>query len=516
MVAMFVLLTKRYMIMKTEINRIQCPACSHEFDANEILTQQVADQFEKVYKEKELAMLSDVAAQKADLEQKLLQAELLEAKQEEIMAQRVREANAQLKQELERKLKEEAEALLQAKDAELLEKSNQLREYNKMKGELARVEREKLEMRDALEAELALKMNDSLEMERKRLSDKFEEQQQLKLKQVKADWEAEQALALAAKEAELAEKSQQLKEYNQLKASYAKMEREKLELKEILEAEHQIRFNRQLEEERERIQKQAESQNELRVRELEKKLEDQKKLTEEMKRKQEQGSMQLQGEIQELAIEEYIRSQFPLDVVEEVKKGAVGADCLQIVNTYEREQVGTIYYESKRTKSFGAGWIEKFKADILAKGADIGVLVTEVLPEGMQRMGLYQGVYVCTLEEFKGLVNVLRQFLIGISQVKVAQENKGDKMVMLYDFLTSTEFRMQVEGIVEGFTQMQSDLQAERRAMQSMWKKREKQLMKVMSNTVYMYSSIRGIAGAAVQKIDHLELDEIAILDEAE
>jgi hypothetical protein len=117
-----------------------------------------------------------------------------------------------------------------------------------------------------------------------------------------------------------------------------------------------------------------------------KQLEDQKKLTEEMKRKQEQGSMQLQGEVLELAIEEYLMAQFPLDTIEEIKKGATGADCLQIVNTRDQHNCGTIYYESKRTKAFQPSWIEKFKNDIRVKKANIGVLVTEVMPSDMERI----------------------------------------------------------------------------------------------------------------------------------
>jgi len=135
--------------------------------------------------------------------------------------------------------------------------------------------------------------------------------------------------------------------------------------------------------------------------------------------------------------------------------------------------------------------------------------VTEVMPAGMDRMGMRDGIWICTYEEFKGLSAVLRQSLIQVSQAVQAQENKGDKMSMLYDFLTSNEFRLQIEGIVEGFTQMQGDLDAEKRAMQRIWKQREKQIEKVVHNTLGMYGSIRGIAGNAVQTVKALELDFI-------
>ncbi|HDY75754.1 MAG TPA: DUF2130 domain-containing protein, partial [Candidatus Marinimicrobia bacterium] len=237
--------------------------------------------------------------------------------------------------------------------------------------------------------------------------------------------------------------------------------------------------------------------------------EDQKKLTEEMKRKQEQGSMQMQGEVQELAIEEWLATQFPLDVIEEIKKGARGADCIQTVHTRNRQNCGTIYYESKRTKDFQPGWIEKFKNDIRDKGADIGVLVTEAMPSDMDRMGMREGIWICSYEEFKGLCVVLRESIIQLSNAVVSQENKGDKMTMLYDYLTSNEFRLQIEGIVEGFTQMKSDLETEKRSIMGHWKKREKQIEKVVLNTNFMYNSIKGIAGNAVQTVKALEIPDV-------
>lgn len=338
-----------------------------------------------------------------------------------------------------------------------------------------------------------------LEREKKTAEKEISEKLKLKLEE-----ENRERIELMNKE--LSEKSEKLRELNKMEAEIAKLNREKIEMKEAIEAETQKKLNEQLFQEKEKIKKQEEEKNELRIKELLKQLEDQKKLTEEMKRKQEQGSMQMQGEVLELAIEEYLAAQFPLDTIEEIKKGASGADCLQIVNTRDQHNCGSIYYESKRTKAFQPAWIEKFKNDIRNKKANIGVLVTEVMPADMERMGLKDGIWICTFEEFKGLCAVLRQSLIQVSQAVQSQENKGDKMEMLYDFLTSNEFRLQIEGIVEGFTQMQTDLISEKRAMQRIWSQREKQIDKVVNNTLTMYGSIKGIAGNAVQSVKALEL----------
>lgn len=356
---------------------------------------------------------------------------------------------------------------------------------------------------------------EAFEAKKMRENELFQEKIEAKIKQEKAliEQKLKQQLVLEQQDQfqllqkELNEKSEQIKELNLTKAEIEKLKREKSELKEAIEAESQLKLNQLILEEKEKIRKIEEDKNELRVKELLKQLEDQKKLTEEMKRKQEQGSMQLQGEVQELAIEEWLAAQFPLDTIDEIKKGARGGDCIQTVHTRQQQNCGTIYYESKRTKDFQPSWIEKFKADIREKSADIGVLVTDVLPSDMARMGLKDGIWICTFEEFKGLCTVLRETLIRLNTSLVSQENKGDKMHLLYDFLTSNTFRMQVEAIVEGFSQMKSDLETEKRSMQRIWKQREKQIEKVIVNTIDMYGSVRGIAGNAVQAVKALELE---------
>jgi len=327
-------------------------------------------------------------------------------------------------------------------------------------------------------------------------------------KALKAEIKEEQAEVLKEMKDELAEKSKEVKEFNKTKLALERLQREKDEMTEKLAVEAEKKLNDTLKKESTKIRKAAEEEQQLKLAERDKVIDQLNQQLKEAQKKAEQGSMQLQGEVQELAIEDWLREQFPLDTVDEVKKGARGADCLQTVNTETRQGCGTIYYESKRTKAFQPSWIEKFKGDMRAKGADVGVLVTEAMPGGMERMGLVEGVWVCSFPEFKGLCAVLRQSVIRYSTVAAAQENKGDKMVMLYDFLTGNEFRGMVEAIVEGFTQMQTDLESEKRAMTSIWKKREKQIQKVLTNTSHMHSSIRGIAGNSVQAVKMLELPE--------
>lgn len=348
--------------------------------------------------------------------------------------------------------------------------------------------------------------NKQSEQVNKQVKDELKKQEISLKKKYKTEAEEEQSEAINSLQKENQEKSRKIKEFNKTKAELEKTKREKDELEESIKAESEKKLNQKLKTEKERIQKEVQDKNELKYKEIEKQLADQIKLTDEMKRKQEQGSMQTQGEVQELGIKEWLSSQFTLDKIVEIKKGERGADCLQVVNTRTHQNCGTIYYESKRTQVFKKNWIEKFKADIVEKKAKIGVLVTETMPTDMSRFGLKDGIWICSFEEFKGLCVVLRESIINISTEITNQDNKGEKMGMLYDFLTSNGFRLQIEAIVEGFSQMQIDLQSEKRAMTKIWSKREKQIEKVITNTSRMHGSIKGIAGNAIQAVPLLEL----------
>ncbi|MES9853573.1 MAG: DUF2130 domain-containing protein [Candidatus Thiodiazotropha sp. L084R] len=392
------------------------------------------------------------------------------------------------------------EILYHQLDEELKKKYNDqiAKERNELKAneEKLKVEQEAIENEKAnYKDKLATAIQDGIKAGSEKLQIKLRKQ---------AEEEQEERLAVLQKE--LATKSDQVKELNKFKADIERLKREKDELKDKIELEAQQKINQTLSEEKEKIRKSEAEKAQLNISEKEQIINQLKEQLQEAQRKADQGSMQLQGEVQEIAIEEWLSVQFPLDSIDEIKKGERGADCLQTINTHSRTNCGTIYYESKRTKNFQPTWIEKFKADIRDRNADIGVLVTEAMPADMDRLGLKDGIWICSFDEFKGLCTVLRESVIQLSMAITTQENKGEKMGMLYDFLTSNEFRLQIEAIVEGFTQMKTDLDSEKRSMQGIWKKREKQIDKVLLNTNHMYSSIKGIAGSAVQSVALLEL----------
>jgi len=275
------------------------------------------------------------------------------------------------------------------------------------------------------------------------------------------------------------------------------------------EAEIELTVQKQLQKDREKLtedirkieeQKVAakETEYQLRLKELEKQLDDQKKLADEMRRKSEQGSMQLQGEVQELALEEMLRTHFPFDIISEVGKGVKGADCIQTVRNHFGQECGKIIYESKRTNAFANDWIEKLKADMRSQGADVAVIVTQAMPKDFNHFGEKDGIWICSFTDVKAVAHMLRDGIIKIYNATKSQDNKGDKMHLLYDYLTSREFAEQWQAIREGFMSMKLSIQRERDAMERLWKAREKQLEKVLLSAAHVRGSIEGISGTDV------------------
>lgn len=383
---------------------------------------------------------------------------------------------------LEESLSEDYKKDLREKMNEYTRKKDE--EYSKREQTLKQqLEAKDIEFGKQLQLEKSKIQQQLEEQIRKTVSSDYENQLSL-LKQNSRDQEEKLKLA-REKELEFLQKEQQLKNKE------AELE---LDVHRKLQAERE-KLTEELRKQEEEKSQIKDTENKLRMKELEKQLEDQKKLVDEMKRKAEQGSMQLQGEVQELALEEMLKSSFPFDLVEEVGKGIRGADCILVVRNNLAVECGRIIFESKRTKDFSRDWVEKLKTDMRTLGADLAVLVTATMPKDMNSFGEKDGVWICNFDEVRALVHVLRDGILRIATVRKAQENKGDKMVLLYNYLTSKEFGEQWKAIYEVFMSIRLSIQKERDMMERIWKAREKQLEKALLNTQYIRGSVEGIAG---------------------
>jgi hypothetical protein len=399
-----------------------------------------------------------------------------------------------LEKDFEQKFNKEKQRLLNQFSQQQRTLEEQQKEFEKKKEKenqlfAERMEKEKLKLENELQEKL-----------RKSISNDFENR--LKILQESINDNEEKLKSARQKELEFLKKEKELK---------TKAEEMEIELEKKLAHERTLLIEqiRQQEKEKNEIK---ETELSLKLKELEKQLDVQKHLAEEMKRKAEQGSVQLQGEVQEIALEEILRNAFPFDVITEVGKGIRGADCIQTVRNNFGQECGKIIYESKRTENFGGDWIEKFKKDMRSTGADIAVLVTKTMPKELDCFGLKDGIWVCTFSEVKALANVLRDGIVRVYNSSKKHENKGDKMHLLYDYLTSNEFSEQWKAIREGFVAMKMSIQNERNAMEKLWKAREKQLEKVLLNAAHIKGSIEGISG--MDSIDFTLMNEQNLLEE--
>jgi hypothetical protein len=399
-----------------------------------------------------------------------------------------------LEKDFEQKFNNEKQRLLNQFSQQQRTLEEQQKEFEKKKEKenqlfAERMEKEKLKLENELQEKL-----------RKSISNDFENR--LKILQESVNDNEEKLKSARQKELEFLKKEKELK---------TKAEEMEIELEKKLAHERTLLIEqiRQQEKEKNEIKETALS---FKLKELEKQLADQKHLAEEMKRKAEQGSMQLQGEVQEIALEEILKNAFPFDIISEVGKGIRGADCIQTVRNNFGQECGKIIYESKRTENFGGDWIEKFKKYRRSTGADIAVLVTKTMPKELDCFGLKDGIWICTFSEVKALANVLRDGIVRVYNSSKKHENKGDKMHLLYDYLTSNEFSEQWKAIREGFVAMKMSIQNERNAMEKLWKAREKQLEKVLLNAAHVKGSIEGISG--LDSIDLSLMDEQNLLEE--
>ena len=227
-----------------------------------------------------------------------------------------------------------------------------------------------------------------------------------------------------------------------------------------------------------------------------------------MKRKAEQGSMETQGEVLEQDFEAQLKSFFVHDDIQPVPKGIRGADLIQTVRTAMGAECGVLLWETKNTKAWSSAWIPKLKDDMIEIRASIAILVSVVLPDGINRFGQVDGVWVSDPLSAIPLAAALREQLMAISRERNASVGKNEKMEALYQYLAGVEFKQKIEGIVEAFTSMQDQLNKERRAMERHWKQREKEIERVVKNTVGLYGDMQGIIGGQIPVIPALELDE--------
>ena len=389
------------------------------------------------------------------------------------------------------------EQLLAEKDMDVVRREN---EIDVAKEKLANAKK-------SLDDEVSIKVEDQLIKERTRIID--EETKKAK-KAVSSD--------LVQKEKELAElqtvieiNQDKLAEAQSAQANIIKKERELDDARREIELTVEKGIKDKLIETRERAKREAEESLKLNIAEKDQTISSMQSKIEDLMKKADQGSQQLQGEVQELELEENLRREFSLDVIEPVPKGEFGGDVVQRVVSVSGQPCGMILWESKRTKNWSDGWLPKLREDQRAAKADIAVIVSQSLPKGLDTFQTIDGVCVTHPRLVLPVATLLRQSLIEVAQSRQAIQGQQAKTEMVYDYLTSPRFRQRIEAIVEAFSTMQTDLDREKQVITKQWAKRDEQINRVMKSTVGMYGDLQGIAGKSLQEIESLEMQRLEV-----
>lgn len=327
---------------------------------------------------------------------------------------------------------------------------------------------------------------------------KVEKQFEIQLKQL-----AEEASAKDEQNKKLLEQLTQLT--IQLRESRKEKDEAKLEMqKKLLEEEDKIKA-----EER----KKAEEENKSKISELQKQLLDVSKANDDLRRKINQGSQQTQGEAFELEFEKILKHEFPNDQINEVVKGTKGADLVQEVTDRNGNTCGKILWEMKNTKAWSELWVDKLKTDQRKAVADYAVLISESLPQEIESARFYKNIWITKRNFVMGLASALRLNLIQISMAKRAMDGKKDKSDLLFSYLSGTEFRLRVEAIIDAFTNMQGEVEREKRYFSNKWARDEKNIRQVIDNTYGMHGDLKGIIGNTLAQIKGLDPDQISLND---
>lgn len=357
---------------------------------------------------------------------------------------------------------------------------------------------------------------------------KLDEQVATRLKQERITIAAEEAKkAKLAMHFDLEQKSKQLEELQQVlqqqdiklseaqkaQADWLRKQRELEDARREMDITIEKRVQESIAQVRQKAKQEAEDDLRLKVTEKETQITSMQRQIEELKRKAEQGSQQLQGEVLELELEEALRSAFPIDYIEPVAKGEFGGDILQKIMGINGQGCGAILWESKRTKNWSDLWLAKLKNDQRAAKAEIAILVSNVLPKNTETFCQLEGIWIVQWRLAIPLAVALRQSLIEITNVRQAQRGQETKMELVYSYLTGAKFKHRIEAIVEKFSDMQADLDKERKAMTRLWAKRQMQIQGVIESTVGMYGDLQGIAGSVLPEITGLEIPLIAASD---
>lgn len=431
---------------------ITCPNCSTSIPLTESLAQPMVEATKRKFQEQLAAKDAEVAKRAAELDAR-------------DAAMRSQQSTLKLQQQELTQAKELMEQQVAAKVA-------------------AQVQASVLEQRKVIVAEEARKARESVALDMAQKSQEAKELQE-----------------------RLADRESKLVEAQKTHADALRMKRAAEDERKAIELTVEQRVTEQVTDARDKGRREAEELHKLKIKEMEEARAVMQRQIEELRRKAEQGSQQLQGEALEVALEQQLRDRFRHDAIEPVPKGEHGGDLLHRVRSPTGQMHGTILWESKNTKNWSDQWLAKLRDDVRTAKADVAIIVSTVLPKGTETFEHIEGVWVTTPRTVIPVAFALRQTLVEVANARQALVGQQDKMSLMYEYLMGPAFRHRIQAVVEAFTQMQEDLEAEKRAINKQWSKRAAQIDRVMQATTGMYGDLQGIAGSTLPEIEGMSVN---------
>lgn len=469
---------------------ITCPNCHQPFELTAAMSASIEASLRAKLDAEANRRKAELDAREKNISEKAAATERAKAQVDEEVASKLASERSKLTEQVKKQAQQEASLEVKTLQERLQE--------NQTKLEAARQREESL-----------LKREQSLEDRQRTLErevqEKLKTERTALLQQARQEATAEATAQLSSLQEELTKNRTKLSEAQKAELDLRKQKQALEDEKREFELEKQRAIDAERSKIHEKAQRDAAEEYRLKTAEKDKLISDMQKQVEELKRKAEQGSQQLQGEVQELDLEATLRAAFPKDTIEPVPKGTFGGDTLQRVAGPLGNSIGTILWESKRTKAWSDGWLAKLRSDQREAKAEICAIVTSTLPKGINSFGQMDGVWICDMASAVPLAIVLRYALVEVATARQASEGKQTKMELVYGYLTGPNFRQRVEAIKEAFENMREDLEAEKKVIQKQWAKRDKQIEAVIANTVGMYGDLQGIAGKSMPEIEGLE-----------
>jgi len=360
-------------------------------------------------------------------------------------------------------------------------------------------------MTHELKEKLQVESNKRLENEKKRLNEEARSWRENQLTKLKEKAKEEMEMQLKDKSNELEELRNQKKELQEQTLELNKLVREIKQENDNQRIEMEKKLTFSQEKIREEEKRKSDEENKLKILEKDKKISDAMKMVEEYKRKLEQGSQQSQGEVMEEELKKILSGEFPYDSISDVPKGIRGADLVQIVKNNNGKKCGAILWESKRTKAWTEGWISKLKQDQREIKAEMAIIVTQAMPQGIQNFGLKDGIWVVDYKTLLGAAISLRNNLIEVFSVRSANRGKEEKKEILWNYLTSIEFKQRVEAIYESYSGLTQELQKEKEWFTHKWAREEKNIILIKDNLLGMHGDLEGIVGKTLPELEQLK-----------